>query len=263
MGEPILNTRRALRVPARCRLRAEAGGEAWYGETEDIGPLGCRVVGPMPLPSGQPIRLAISTLRVDRLLEADGRVAWAGGRLPWRHGVAFDASAHARSLGWFDRLVGADPGLLADDPVPDRLAPEVTLYPGAAPRTLDGYGPDELAVLRKVGAGATAGELRARLTPGWDRSRRALFALIARRALTTAREAAGDPAAWARLLAGGARTPPPRRPEADEALDLARGALSVGRVEEARRLLRHALELAPGDPEIGTELRRALALPGP
>jgi hypothetical protein len=200
MSDSVSSTRRGLRVPARCTVRAATSLSSWDAETEDIGPLGCRLVGPRPLERGQPLKLAITSPHVQELLEAVGRVAWRSVRPPWRVGVAF-AEAHLRDgQRWFDELVAAQPELLLHDHLPDQLPEGTMLYLAAPPPGPFQVNEAEAEVLRRIGEGTTVRELRLRLAEGWERFQHALFSLLSRSALTLARGEAAAPEPWLAIL---------------------------------------------------------------
>jgi hypothetical protein len=274
VSDDTLSSRRALRVPARCAVRAQADSSAWSASTADVGPDGCRLVGDRQLQSGQSIRLQITSPNVRRVLEATGRVAWASSERPFTCGVAFDEAVRAFSHPWFDAVVEDDPELLLEGDTPDQLGPASRVYLGQPPAQAGrpGLTADELEVLRLVGAGATIGELRTRLSATWARSRRVLLGLLSRRLLTIGPDEGAGAEAWEALLRGpaaaaalvraGAATParpaPRRSAEAQEAFEQGRKALADGRLGSARTLLSHAAMLAPGDREIGAALDRAM-----
>jgi hypothetical protein len=271
VSDDILSSRRALRVPARCAVRAETDSFAWAAETEDVGPNGCRLAGPRPMESGQRLRLEITSPRARRLLQAAGRVAWCSPDRPFTFGVAFDEAVHGESHGWFERLVADDPELLVHGGMPDRLGPQTVIYlgePPAAPGQA-ALSADELEVVRRIGDGVTLGQLRDHLSATWARSRRVLLALLSRRLLTVSRGEAAGPGAWEALLRAPRRAAPARRAtdpalqprrseEAQAALDEGRRALAEGRFGSARALLSHAALLAPGDAEIRAALDKAM-----
>jgi hypothetical protein len=280
VSDDILSSRRALRVPARCEVRAEAAFGAWSAETQDVGPHGCRLVGPHPLRSGQPVRLQITSPRLRRVLQATGRVAWSRAGRPWTYGVAFDEVIRSASHPWFDQLVEEDPELLLCDATPDRLGGSTSVYLGALPAAgAPALSSEEVEVLRRVGDGATLGALQARLSASWPRSRRAVLALLSRHALTVDRTEATDPECWAARLQATARTggpglaspgPAPTSPtpapaaasslsaEAREAFEVGSRALAEGRFGSARAMLSHAALLAPGNREIRAALDKAM-----
>jgi len=290
----IANPRRALRLPIRCQVQAEAAGRAWQTETEDIGPHGCQLTAPAALPRGLGLRLVLS-YPGSAPLRVAGEIAWAGPHSPWRHGVAFAEVDRTSSSRWFDLLLAANPRLLTLERVPDRLPLDATLYLGPPPTLVD-FTADEVTVLRQVGVGITVAALSRRLEATWGPALRALFSLLARAAVTLDAAEAAPPAAWEPALRSierqlalelpravaappappapvQARPPAPplgtwtapaagRPPEAQQALDLARRELASGRVGAARVLLRRALQLAPRDAEIAKEMQRALAAEG-
>jgi len=197
---PILNPRRAPRLAVRCLLRVEANGEAFQSRTEDLGVLGCQLVAPAPLPRGEPLRLLISWPSLPDALRISGRVAWAGPHQPWRHGVAFSPAHQEAAARWLTRLTCIHPELTAGPRSPAQIEPGARLFLGPPPRYLLDFTAAELAVLRQIQAGATAGELRRRLSVAWEPAVRALFSLLARRAVTLEPAGAAHDRAWAEPL---------------------------------------------------------------
>lgn len=356
-AEWIVNPRRAPRSHARCHAHIVAPQGAFDAETEDIGAHGCQVVAPRPVGRGEPLRLSITSDRLPDPLVLRARAAWASPDAPYRLGVAFDDGALDDSTRWFDRLVAAS-GLPPVRRVPERISADAMVYLGPPPRFLVDFNREEALILRAVGSGTTAGELRARLRDAWAAAQRALFSLLAHQHLTLSRGASVHPESWRRILtaleaslavedlrppvpppwprpgaslpaapaptpppvarASPAPTPPPgagpvpartpaplatpvphaparavapgdsrsvarsldggggwvgprpppdyhgagvgwrapreRPPEAQGCLDQAKLEIAAGRVHGALALLRRALALAPGDPEIAEEL---------
>ena len=78
------------------------------------------------------------------------------------------------------------------------MAADALVYLGRAPRLRPPLLPPEVAVLRAVGKGIAASELRARMGKDWDNG--ALFALLGRRFLTLTAAEAAAPDAWASYL---------------------------------------------------------------
>lgn len=193
---PILNPRRAPRLPIRCLVRGETAGTPFDSETEDLGLLGCQLVAPAPLEPGTALRLILSYPALPDPLRVGGQVTWTGPRAPWRHGVAFAVAQHDQVGRWLVRLAAIHPELAAEPRAPSELDPAARLYLGEAPRHLLDFTAAELAVLREVRAGVTAGELRRRLAAAWEPAARALFSLLARRAVTLRPPEAPDEEAW-------------------------------------------------------------------
>jgi hypothetical protein len=160
---PILNPRRAPRFAVRCLVRAEAVGASFTTETEDLGLLGCQLVAPAPLEAGTPLRLVLAWPSLPDALRVSGRVAWTGQHAPWRHGVAFSPAHHEPAARWLTRLTTLHPELTAAPRGPAQIEPGARLFLGEPPRFLLDFTSAELAVLRQVQGGVTAGELRRRL----------------------------------------------------------------------------------------------------
>jgi len=205
---PILNPRRAPRYVLRCLVRAEAGGAAFETATEDLGLLGCQLVAPAPLPVGTPLRLVLAWPSLTDVLRTSGRVAWTGPHEPWRHGVAFSPAHHEAAARWLTRLTTLHPELTAAPRGPSQIEPGARLFLGEPPRFLLDFTSAELAVLRLVQGGVTAGELRRRLAAAWEPATRALFSLLARRAVTLEPAGASPAHAWTAPLVV-AETPRP------------------------------------------------------
>ena len=201
MAEFILNARHTPRALVRCQARAPLlGGGFWSSDTEDIGPRGCQLVAPTRFTPGEGIELELTSERVADPLWVGGRIAWAADEPPWRVGIAFSDQDQDAAARWFDRLVAAFPGLDGSLLAPRRIASDAVVYLARAPRLLPPLGPPELAVLRAVGAGIKASDLRAKLGSDWEGCQGALFSLLGRRFLTlTASEAVG-PEPWASYL---------------------------------------------------------------
>jgi len=201
VSEFIVNARHAPRAEVRCQARAPLlGGGFWSADTEDIGPRGCQVVAPARFTPGEGIELEISSERVSDPLWVGGRIAWAADEPPWRIGIAFldqDQDAAAR---WFDRLVAAFPGLDSSLLAPKRVATDALLYLGRAPRLRPPLLPVEVTLLRAIGTGIAAAELRARLGSDWENAQGAFFSLLGRRFLTLSATEAAPPDAWTGYL---------------------------------------------------------------
>ncbi len=202
MAEAILNPRRVPRAPARCEARCLLpGGAFWASDTTDFGPKGCQLAAPGPFKKGDPVKLVLTSERVQEALATTGTVAWASGRAPWRIGVAFDQPYLGTTGHWFDQLVRAYPGLATFQLAPDALEVTALVRLGPAPRLAPELAPDEVAVLRAVGAGATVAALRQKLGQDWPAFEGVLFAMIGRKLLSLDAAAAAGPEAWAPYLA--------------------------------------------------------------
>jgi hypothetical protein len=203
---PVPDTRRAPRLPIRCGLEVEAPEGEWVGETEDIGLYGCQLVAPGPMARGLQLRLRLAHRGMPSL-RVSARVAWSGPHAPWRHGVAF-AAADVEGVGrWLGRLLSLYPDLVIPSRIPAWLEPGDRLFLGEPPRQVVDFNPAELEVLRQVRDGLTVAELRGRLEGSWASSVRALFSLLAGRALTLDPARAARPADWQHVL-GAVGDPP-------------------------------------------------------
>jgi hypothetical protein len=201
VSEFIVNARHTPRAEVRCQARAPLlGGGFWAADTEDIGPRGCQVVAPARFTPGEGIELEISSERVSDPLWVGGRIAWAANEPPWRVGVAFLDQDQDAASRWFDRLVAAFPGLDSSLLAPRKVSADSVVYLGRAPRLRPPLLPPEVAVLRAIGAGLAADELRKRMGSDWENGQGALFALLGRRFLTLTASEAATPEAWAGYL---------------------------------------------------------------
>jgi hypothetical protein len=201
VSEFIVNSRHTPRAEVRCQARSPLlGGGFWSADTEDIGPRGCQLVAPARFTPGEGIELELSSERVSDPLWIGGRIAWATNEPPWRVGVAFSDQDQDAAARWFDRLVAAFPGLDSSLLAPRKIAADALLYLGRAPRLRPPLLPPEVAVLRAVGKGIAASDLRARMGNDWENGQGALFALLGRRFLTLTASEAVAPEAWAGYL---------------------------------------------------------------
>ncbi len=209
-GEFIQDPRRALRAQATCHAEVVTAAGRFTAVTEDVGPQGCRLLTPRPLQPGESVQLALGHAGIARRLVATGHVAWAavaGGRS--RAGISYDPIAHADGATWFAELLRFL-GLRDAPRWPVRLPLSTTVYLGPPPLFGGRASPLELAVLARVGAGATVGALLGTDLAQWAARERALWSLLAQRHLTTLREESVPPEIWAAFL-------PQRRPAAAEA----------------------------------------------
>jgi hypothetical protein len=270
MVEEILNPRRAPRVAFRCDVEIRHRLAVWSGETDDIGPGGCRVVTPRVLDPGRAVKLAIRSDALPRTLLASGRVVWMRSNAPARLGIAFDGSAAAE---WFEALVRIRPGLArAVRNAPYRLARPTRVYLGTPPELVVDFSEVEVDLLRRVGAGVTLDALARSFGPEMgERTRGALFALLERRRLVLEPASSPGPEAWRRILgaapgpaarpvpalvAVGARAGAARTPEAQRLFDEALTHIGSGRLALAMDRLTDALKHAPDDPTIASTARR-------
>jgi hypothetical protein len=175
------------------------GRTSYSTETEDVGPLGCQLVVPMPMSAGQAVRVIITAPEAGAPLAVAATIAWTSSRAPWRIGLAFDAAAHTVATRWWDKLVASHPGLASFRRVPDRLPLDAMVYLGPPPRFTD-FTAEELQVLSRVANGTTVSDLQARLGDGWAVGRRMLFALLSRGLLTLSKSAASHVGAWRQVL---------------------------------------------------------------
>jgi hypothetical protein len=195
----IVNPRRAPRAPSRCRVRVKTSAAQWDAETEDVGPHGCQLVAPAPLPRGEALAMALAGPGVREPLSVRAKVAWVSSQPPWRLGVAFEDAARPAASRFFEQLVAARPGLGNFRRVPDRLPVDAMVFLGPPPRFVD-FSADEVTVLRHVAGGCTIEALRTRLAADWPVLQRALFALLSRGGVTVARGAAAHPESWRAVM---------------------------------------------------------------
>ncbi len=204
MERYVHNARRWPRVPARCTVVVASRVGQWPAETEDLGPGGCQLVSPRVIAAGGEVRLAIAADALAERLSVRGRVAWTSATTtPVRLGVAFAAGQDGADPGaWFGRLLEANPAMAAASRrLPDRLPVSTWLYLGEPPRFVIDFTPQEIAVLRLLGDGARIADVQARQAMDVEESSRAIFSLLARRALTWSRAEAVAARRWERVLA--------------------------------------------------------------
>jgi hypothetical protein len=268
----LLNPRRAPRVSHRCRVEVRDRFSAWTASTEDLGPLGCQLVTPRLASPGRELKLKIHCDAIGQTIETSGKVVWSRSESPSRLGVEFPAQRAMPA--WFDVLVRADPQAAASARrSPPRISHDTMLRLGAPPTFISDFSAEEVAVLRRVGAGVTVGSLSRQLGSAFDRVKGAIFALLARRLLVLHASEAGDPARWngpiaqaeKALAASGVKLPAPtegpgaatgRSAAAQALFDEGIAHLTAGRVEVAVARLREARRLAPTDPLISGALQR-------
>jgi hypothetical protein len=202
MGEHIQNPRRAPRAPVRCGAAVISARGRFAAETEDVSAHGCRLASPVLVREGEWIQVVLTHTGMAQPLPVAARVVWATERAPWRLGVAFDQAAHPRSGRWFGALLEKIPGLSTFRRIPDQIAANAIVYLASPPRFLVDLTPDEVALLRVIGVGASVGELQGRLRDRWPRMERALFSVLAHGHATLSRGASVHPDAWKAILAG-------------------------------------------------------------
>ncbi len=272
----VLDPRKLPRVPVRSRVELLSGPKRWRAETVDVGPGGCQVVSAAAVGAGTQVGLIVTPAPDGNALHLMGRVAWASALPPVRLGVAFLPGTRAAS--WFEMLVKTQPHLARLNRTPDRIPLDAKVYPASPPTEILDFTPNELLIMRHVGDGATAEELRERLGSGWNASRTALFGLLARRLVTLSASEAVPASRWRQVLfdaelAGAVAavptaepriertlTPRPsgttRPPKAQRHLEMALVALASGHLPDAIAHVRIAASMAPGDDLIGQILGR-------
>jgi hypothetical protein len=104
--------RRFPRLPARCRAWIRDRFGTAEGETEDIGPRGCRVVTARAQTVGSLVRLTLTSDRLGQPLVVTGQIVWVEQGRPARAGVSFTGSATATPgpAAWFQSLAAAADG---------------------------------------------------------------------------------------------------------------------------------------------------------
>ena len=268
MAEEILNPRRAPRYAVRCAVEIRHRLTVWNGESEDVGPNGCQLVTTRVIDPGREVRLAIRCDAISRTILAAGKVVWTRPYAPARLGIAFTSGPIA--MDWIDALAKVSPGLVrASRRVPDRLARSTRVLLGTPPQVVVDFTLAELEILRRVGPGVTLDALARSFEGDMDeRTRGALFALIARRCLVLDPSAASDVAAWKHVLsardsdlapaARPAKRPvaAARTPEAQRLYDEALAHIGSGRLTLAMDRLRDALKYAPDDATISSTAKR-------
>lgn len=178
-----------------------ATGTAWQGPTENVGPRGCQVVAPRPLPPGTRVQVALRCDPIREPLVVAGRVAWVAAQTPHRAGIAFVDGALPASTRWFERVLAVHPALAESRRIASHLPLDAMIYLGRPPAFVVDFSPDEVRVLRHVASGVTLRELRRALRDRGDGATRAIFSLLARKHVTLARGASVHPDAWRTLLA--------------------------------------------------------------
>jgi hypothetical protein len=200
MSEFIENPRRVPRAPVRCEARvAVPAGGFFEAPTTDVGPGGCQLKTPVPLPPGARVFVELKNDLVPAPVAVTGRIAWtADGEHP-RAGVAFDPGASRAAGRFFETLAERDPAAAAVAHAPERIPTDAPLAPALPP---DGAAllPDEAVVIRAVGAGMVARALRDRLGGEWDRLVNPLFALLGKGALVIGPPDVDAAVAWAERL---------------------------------------------------------------
>lgn len=199
-GEFIQDPRRSMRAQATCHAEVATAAGRFTAVTEDVSAQGCRLVTPRPLRPGERVQLSLGHAGLSRGLTAAGHVAWtvvAGGRC--RAGVSFEPASHADAARWFSELLRFL-GLRETPRWPVRLPLTSTIYLGPPPLFAVQATPLELAILARVGAGATVATLLGADLAQWASRERALWSLLAQRHVTTLREESVPPEIWAAFL---------------------------------------------------------------
>jgi hypothetical protein len=268
----LTNPRRAPRLAHHCRVEVRDRFSTWSASTEDLGPLGCQLVTPRIAAPGRELRLRIHCDAIGQTIETSGRVIWAHAQSPSRLGIQFPAQRASPT--WFDLLMRSDPlGAATSRRMPERLPRGTVLRFGEPPRFLVDFSAEEVAVLRRVGAGITIEDLAVQFGSAWSRVRGSIFALLARRMLVLTPAEAVAPSSWnepltraeRNLAAAGVKLPAPtvgpgsaggRSAAAQALFDDGIAHLTGGRIEVAVARLREARQLAPTDPLIAGALQR-------
>jgi hypothetical protein len=188
MTDFVYNPRRAPRaLLGRSGRVQRASGVAFEGPIVDLGPTGCQVVTPAPLPPGERIVVSLADGAPAAAPTLRGHVVWTANAAPFRSGVQFDPSCQDDASLLYGRLAAERPDLVDVDALPERLPLSARVVPWA--READAAVlPGEEEVLLAVGAGARLGEVRERLGARWDVAINPFFALLARRLLVIEEE---------------------------------------------------------------------------
>jgi hypothetical protein len=110
VSEHSEGSRRFPRLRARCRVQVRDRYGVWEAETEDLGPRGCRIVGPRPPTAGALVSLTVESRSLAEKLEVAGQVVWVSGGRPARAGISFAGSASSGAVApaaWFEALGAA------------------------------------------------------------------------------------------------------------------------------------------------------------
>jgi hypothetical protein len=259
-------------VAHRCRVEVRDRFSAWTASTEDLGPLGCQLVTPRLASPGRELKLKIHCDAIGQTIETSGKVVWSRSETPSRLGIQFPAELTAPA--WFEVLVRRSPQAAASSRrMPERLPLSTVLRLGAPPIFITDFSAEEVAVLRRIGAGITVEALARQLGSAFDRVRGSIFALLARRLLVLVSAEAVAPSLWTEplasaeraLAAAGVKLPAPtegpnaatgRSAAAQKLFDEGIAHLTAGRIEVAVDRLRQARRLAPGDALISGALQR-------
>ncbi len=200
-GDHIENPRRAPRAPIRCEARlAVRDGGYFASATRDYGPGGCQVPTPVPLTPGSRIFVELSHANTPVPFRISGRVAWASSDPTPRAGIAFDDASRRPAANLYERLTGADPTGNGSACAPDRIPVGAELAPAPPPGPAPALSAEEVAVLTALGAGLTAGALRAKLASRWQTAVHATFALLERRFVVVGPPDSAAAAAWTELI---------------------------------------------------------------
>lgn len=193
MNDFVYNPRRAPRaIVGRAGRVERASGVAFEGPIVDLGPAGCQVVTPAPLPPGEEIVVAVGEGSSTGGAVLRGHVVWTATAAPFRSGVQFDPACQDDASLLYGRLAAERPDLVDVDALPERLPLTARIVPWAREEDVAVL-PGEEEVLLAVGAGARLGELRERMGARWGRGLNALFALLARRLLVVEEEPGAEP----------------------------------------------------------------------
>jgi len=199
-GEFLQDPRGARRAQASCHVVVATAAGQFTAMTEDVGAQGCRLVAPRALQLGDRVSLTLTHAGLPRRLTVPARVVWAfaaGGRC--RAGLFYDPAAHAESARWFSELLRFL-GLAESPRWPVRLPLSATVYLGPPPLFAVHATPQELALLSRVGSGATVAALLGTDLAQWAARERSLWSLLAQRHLTTLREESVPPEIWSAFL---------------------------------------------------------------
>jgi PilZ domain-containing protein len=252
-----------VRVPARIVVEVRDRLTAFQAETEDVGPGGCQLLSPRAVEVGRELKLALRSPGLRWAAPAAGRVVWARADQQIRLGIVFTSRLDPA---FFEALVPG--GAVAAARATDRLPAAAVLWLGEPPLE-PSLSPEELIILRRIGAGIAVETLVRALGPSFDRVRGTLFRLLASGWLTTSHDAAVSPERWRNVLAAaeaalpsrGVRVSEPgtgasRPPAAQRLYDEGVAHLNAGRLAIAVARFNEALTLTPWDESIAGAVRR-------
>jgi len=106
-----VDTRRVVRVPARCATTIAFGGGRWETTTDDLAAAGCQVTARLPMRSGEGVSVTLRFPGVPFALEVIGTVAWASAAKPYRTGIVFTRGQEEQATRFVRAVLAAAPAL--------------------------------------------------------------------------------------------------------------------------------------------------------